>query len=71
MTATSIRQTIIARMARFGFTPAMCENKSCDQMLHIVAVLVQHRRSQGLAAPDEIAELTEMEKLVAELRQVN
>jgi hypothetical protein len=71
MTPTSIRQTIIAKMARFGFTPAMCENKTCDQLLHIVAILVQHRRSQGLAEPDEIVQLGEMEKLVAELRQVN
>jgi hypothetical protein len=71
MAATSIRQTIIAKMARFGFTPAMCENKTCDQLLHIVAMLVQHRRSQGLAEPDELVQLGEMEKLVAELRRVN
>ena len=71
MTSSSIRQSIIARMARFGFTPAMCENKTCDQLLHIVYMLVEHRRSQGLAEPDEIVQLGEMERLVAELRQVN
>jgi hypothetical protein len=71
MAATSIRQKLVAYMARYGFAPAMCENKTSDQLLHIAAMLVQHRQYQGLLEADEIIRLGEMEKLVAELRQVN
>jgi hypothetical protein len=71
MTPTEARQTLVQRMARYGFTPAMCEDKTSDQLLHIAAMLVGHRRSQGLLESDEIIRLGEMEKLVAELRQVH
>jgi hypothetical protein len=71
MTPTKARQMIIAQMARYGFTLTMCEDKTTDQLLHIAAMLVQHRRYQGSLEPDEIVQLGEMEKLVAELRQVN
>ncbi len=71
MTPTDARNTIAAKMARYGFTPEMCKDKTTDQLLHIVAMLVQHRRYQGLLEPDEILQLGEMEKIVAEIRQVN
>lgn len=71
MTPTDARKTIAARMARYGFTPEMCQDKTTDQLLNIAAMLVQHRRYQGLLEPEEIVQLGEMEKLVAELRQVN
>jgi hypothetical protein len=71
MTATSIRQRLVAYMARYGFTPAMCENKTADQLLHIAAMLVQHRRYLGSLEPDEIIRLDEMEKLVAQIRGLN
>ncbi len=71
MTPTKARQTLIAHMARYGFTPSMCANKTSDQLLKIAAMLVQHRRYQGSLEPDEIVRLGEMEKLVAEIRQVN
>jgi hypothetical protein len=58
-------------MARYGFTPAMCEDKTSDQLLHIAAMLVQHRQYLGSLEPDEIVQLGEMEKLVVELRLVN
>jgi hypothetical protein len=58
-------------MARYGFTPEMCQDKITYQPLHIAAMLVQHRRHQGSLEPDEIVQLGEMEKFVAELRQVN
>ena len=71
MTPTKARQAIVEHMARYGFTPTMCEDKTSDQLLHIAAMLVQHRRYLGSLEPDEIIRLGEMEKLVAELRQVN
>ena len=71
MTPTEARQEIVRYMARYGFTPTMCEDKSTDQLLHIAAMLVQHRRFQGLLEPDEIVQLGDMEELVAELRHVN
>ncbi len=71
MTPTDIRQTLVARMGRYGFTPEMCADKTSDQLLHLAAMLVQHRRYQGLLEADEIVRLGEMEKLVAELRQVH
>jgi hypothetical protein len=71
MSPAKARQTLIARMARYGFTPAMCADKTSDQLLKIAAMLVQHRRYQGVLEPDEIVRLGEMEKLVLELRQVN
>jgi hypothetical protein len=71
MTPTDARNTIVSKMARYGFTPTMCEDKTSDQLLHIAGMLVQHRRSQGSLEPDEIVQLGEMERLVAELRQVN
>ncbi len=49
----------------------MCQHKTSDQLLKIAAMLVQHRRYQGVLEADEIVTLGEMEKLVAELRQVN
>src|SRR5882724_8793205 len=71
MTPTKARETLVQRMARYGFTPEMCADKSSDQLLHIAAILVQHRMSQGSLEADEIIRLGEMEKLAAELRQVN
>ena len=71
MTPTEARQEIVAHMSRYGFTPAMCEDKTSDQLLGIVAMTVQHRQYLGLLEPDEIIRLSEMEKLAAELRQPN
>ena len=71
MTPTEARNTIVAKMARYGFTPEMCRDKTTDQLLQIAAILVQHRRYQGSLEPDEIVQLGEMEKIVAEIRQVN
>ncbi len=71
MTPTDIRQTLVARMGRYGFTPEMCADKSSDQLLHIAAMTVQHRRYLGVLEADEIIRLGEMEKLAAELRQEN
>ena len=71
MNPTNIRQTLVARMARYGFTPEMCQDKTSDQLLHIAAMTVQHRRYLGILEADEIIRLGEMEKLAAELRQVH
>ena len=71
MTTINARQAIIQRMARYGFTPEMCQDKTSDQLLHIAAMTVQHRRYLGVLDADEIIRLGEMEKLAAELRQVN
>jgi hypothetical protein len=71
MTPTKARETLVAHRARYGFTPTVCADKTSDQLLKIAATLVQHRRYQGSLEADEIAGLGEMEKLVAELRQVN
>jgi hypothetical protein len=71
MTPTDARKAIVEKMARYGFTPSMCEDKTSDQLLHIAAMTVQHRRYLGLLEPDEIIRLGEMEKLAAELRQAN
>jgi hypothetical protein len=49
----------------------MCEDKTSDQLLHIAAMTVQHRRYLGLLEPDEIVRLGEMENLAAELRQAH
>src|SRR6266702_7862535 len=68
MTPTKARETLVARMARWGMTPAMCADKSSDQLLHIAAMTVQHRRYLGVLDADEIIRLGEMEKLAAELR---
>jgi hypothetical protein len=65
------RQKIVQYMARYGFTPAMCEHKSADQLLHIAAMMVGHRRSLGVLEADEIIQLGEMEKTVAEVKRVN
>jgi hypothetical protein len=71
MTPTDARNTIVARMARYGFTPEMCQDKTTDQLLHIAAMLVGHRRYLGVLDADEFIRLGEMEKLAAELRQIN
>jgi len=71
MTTINARQAIIQRMARYGFTPEMCADKTPDQLLHLAAMLVGHRRYLGILEADEIVRLGEMEKLAAELRQVN
>jgi len=71
MTPTCIRQRLVVYMARYGFTPEMCHDKTADQLLHIAAMLVQRRRCQGLLEPDEIVQLGDMEELVTELRHVN
>ena len=71
MTPTQARETLVARMARYGFTPEMCADKSADQLLHIAAMTVQHRRYLGVLEADETIRLGEMEKLAAELRQVH
>lgn len=70
-TPTNPRQAIIEKMARYGFTPAMCADKTSDQLLHLAAMLVGHRRYLGLLEADEIIRLGEMEELAAELRQVS
>jgi hypothetical protein len=67
----SPRDKIARQMARYGFTPAMCENKSADQLLHLAAMLVGHRRYLGILEADEIIRLGEMEKAVAEIKRVN
>jgi EAL domain-containing protein (putative c-di-GMP-specific phosphodiesterase class I) len=71
MTPTNIRKTLVAMMARYNFTPKMCADKTSDQLLHLAAMLVGHRRYLGLLQPDELIRLTEMEKLVAELKRTN
>jgi hypothetical protein len=71
MTPTKARQTIVAQMARYGFTPAMCQDKTSDQLLHIAAMLAGHRRYLGVLEADEIIQLGEMEKTLAEIKQVN
>jgi hypothetical protein len=58
-------------MARFGFTPAMCADKSSDTLLGIAAMIVAHRRSQGKLEADEIIRLGAMEKIVAEAKKLN
>jgi hypothetical protein len=58
-------------MARYGFTVEMCQDKTVDQLLHIAAMTVQHRRYLGVLEADEIIRLGEMEKLAAELRQAH
>jgi len=71
MTPTEARQAIVQYMARYEFSAAMCENKTSYELLRVAAMLVGHRRHLGLLEADEIIRLGEMEKLVAELRQVN
>ena len=71
MTPTEARQTLVARVARYGFSPEMCESKTSDELLHLAAMLVGHRRYLGILEADETIRLGEMEKLAAELRQVN
>ena len=58
-------------MARYGMIPAMCADKSNDMLLGIAAMMVGHRRSQGKLEADEIIQLGEMEKLVAEIKRVS
>ena len=58
-------------MARYGFTPKMCANKSVKELLYLAHLLVQHRRYLGVLDPDELIRLTDMEKLAEELRSVN
>jgi hypothetical protein len=58
-------------MARYGFTPQMCADKSANELLYLAHMLVAHRRYQGVLEADEIIRLSEMEKLVNELRSVN
>jgi hypothetical protein len=65
------RQKIVHYMARYGFTPEMCEGKSSDSLLHLAAMLVGHRRYLGILEADEIIRLGEMEKTVAEIKRVN
>jgi hypothetical protein len=58
-------------MARIGFTPAMCRDKSNDMLVGIARMTVIHQHYLGSMEPDALIWLTELEKLVAELRQVN
>lgn len=58
-------------MARWGFTPDMCADKSADTLLHIAAMLVSHRRYQGLLEADEIVRLGKLEETVRMMRQLN
>ena len=64
MTANEVRQQIIAQMSRWGFTPEMCANKSADMLLHIAAMMVSHRRYQGVLEADEIVRLGKLEETV-------
>jgi hypothetical protein len=71
MTTTEARQKMVSHMARWDFTPAMCDKWSADQLLFLAAVTVQHQRNLGLGVDaDKIIALGEMEKLTAELRQM-
>ena len=65
------RQKIVRYMARYGFSPEMCEGKSSDMLLHLAAMLVGHRRYLGILEADEIIRLGEVEKAVAEIKRVN
>jgi hypothetical protein len=71
LTHTDLRAEIVRHMKRYGFTPAMCKGKDVDQLLHIAAMLVGHRRYLGVLEADEIVSLGEMEKLVAEIKRMN
>jgi hypothetical protein len=72
MTANEARQKVIAHMvARYGFTSEMCKDKSADNLLHIAAMMVGHRRYLGVLEADEVIQLGEMEKIVAEVKQLN
>jgi hypothetical protein len=66
------RDQIVQHMSRFcGMTPEMCADKSNDMLLGIAAMMVGHRRSQSKLGADEIIQLGEMEKLVAEIKRMN
>jgi hypothetical protein len=65
------RDKIVQHMARYGMIPEMCPDKSNDMLLGIATMMVDHRRSQSKLEADEIIQLGEMEKLVAEVKLVN
>lgn len=65
------RQKVVGHMARYGFTPEMCKDKSADQLLHIATMLVGHQRYLGILETDEIVLLGELERTVAEIKQLN
>ena len=71
LSVNEARQKTVRYMARYGFTPEMCEGKSSDMLLHLAAMLLGHRRYLGILDADEIIRLGEMEKTVAEIKRVN
>jgi len=71
MTPAKARKTIVARMARLGFTPAMCRDKSNDQLLMLANMTIHHQHYLGTMAADALIWLTDLEKLVRETRKVN
>lgn len=71
MTQRRVHDLMTKLMARYGFTPKMCANKSVKELLYLAHLLVQHRSYLGVLEADELIRLTEMEKLAEELRSVN
>jgi hypothetical protein len=67
----SPRDKIVRMMARYGFTPAMCADKSSDTLLGIAAMTTAHRRYLGAPDPDDIIRLGEIEDMAAEVKRLN
>jgi hypothetical protein len=72
MSLTEARKKIVAHVTRLtGMTPKMCEGKSDDMLLGIAAMTVGHRNYLGAMQADALIRLRELEKLVAEIKQMN
>jgi hypothetical protein len=71
MTPTNIRQKLVAYMARYGFTPEMCQDKTADHLALTNLDTADAGRAWRRCEAIEIVQLGDMEELVTELRHVN